>query len=55
MENNEQENQLLENNQVAQDYNQDENDEMEDILPPSSRVKKILKWNKDKMVFEMEP
>lgn len=34
----------------------DEDQEMEnDVVPPSSRVKKILKWNKDKQVFDMEP
>ena len=32
----------------------DEND-LDDILPPSSRVKKILKWNKETSRFEMEP
>lgn len=32
----------------------DEND-LDDILPPSSRVKKILKWNREREVFEMEP
>lgn len=26
----------------------------QDVLPPSSRVKKILKWNREKQVFDME-
>ena len=32
----------------------DENEDLDDMLPTSSRVKKILKWNKDDKVFEME-
>ena len=47
--NEEQKVQLIDQNRVM-----DEND-LDDILPPSSRVKKILKWNKDTEVFEMEP
>ena len=29
--------------------------EIDDILPPSSRVKKILKWNRDQQAFDIEP
>lgn len=29
-------------------------EDLDDILPPSSRVKKILKWNKEREVFEID-
>jgi len=49
----------MENDQKTQLIGQDTNDhldaeDLDDILPPSSRVKKILKWNKELEVFEID-
>ena len=49
--NEEQKNQLLEKNNDSGALGEDDQN---DLLPPSSRVKKILKWNTKLEVFEME-